>query len=103
MPNNSICLKGAWTAIVPIILGCLPPTAQSVKSNPTYDHNKHCYSDEHEPMEIETLSATEFCRAESLNIVGINITLPATLNSRNTGLSSSSSRWNYCSALTGIA
>src|SRR6266516_4803717 len=100
MSNNSIGLKSTRTAIVPIILGRLPPTASSIKSNPTDDHNKHCYSDKHEPMEIETLPNTyTSCAAERLNIIGIDITLQTALYSRKTCLSSSSSRWNYCAAL----
>src|SRR5260370_39631600 len=60
MSYYSICLKRTRTAIVPVVLGDLPPVGDGSENHPAHDHDEHGYANKHKPVGAQSIPGKLF-------------------------------------------
>ena len=60
MSHYSIGLKRTGTAIVPVVLGDLPPVGDGSENHPAHDHDEHGYANKHKPVGAQSMPGKLF-------------------------------------------
>src|SRR5205809_5398915 len=56
MAYYNICLKRTRTAIMPVVLGGLPPTSSGSEDDPSNEHDEHRYANKHKTVRAKSIA-----------------------------------------------